>query len=198
MQQNYKCRQFVDRDETVNYIMSDAVNYHKKCTRLRTTGWERGSTGNYAKVLNLTIQPNGICTNHNAPKKIKHKIFWDIKIYTVHLIYDRRQNLEFIHQKKTCYCCILSLDGAGNLKVSAQDASAKISGSSDVVERKCVGVMKWYMKMPTWDTDRLSLESVSVCSGQSSRQIESRGRRRPSGPLAKTGWVRKRRVHCLW
>ena len=35
----------------------------------------------------------------------------------------------------------------------------KISGSSHVVEQKCMGVVKWYMKMPTWDT--VSLAAVS-------------------------------------
>ena len=46
----------------------------------------------------------------------------------------------------------VATDRAVSQKFSAQDAPAKTSGSSDVVERKCVGVMKWYIQMPTLDT----------------------------------------------
>ena len=59
-------------------------------------------------------------------------------------------------------CCILILDQAVNQRFSAQDAPAKISGNSLVVKWKCVGVMKWYMQMPTSDTDSLSLSFESA------------------------------------
>ena len=58
-------------------------------------------------------------------------------------------------------CCILTLDRAVNQRFSAQDAPAKISGSSLVVEQKCVGVMECYKQIPTWDIDSVSFESVT-------------------------------------
>ena len=71
---------------------------------------------------------------------------------------------------------ILTLDRAVNQRFLAQEAAVKISGSSHGVERKCVGVLKWYMQMPTWDTGSLNLSinlGVSACGqkrfGQSRR-----------------------------
>ena len=71
-----------------------------------------------------------------------------------------------------CICCILTLDQAVNQRSSAQDATVKISGSSHVVEQKCVGVMKWYMQMTTWDMSNVivSSESVSACGHGSSSE----------------------------
>ena len=37
-----------------------------------------------------------------------------------------------------------------------QDAPVRISGTNNVVERKCVGVMKWYIQMPMWDMGSVS------------------------------------------
>ena len=37
----------------------------------------------------------------------------------------------------------------------------KISGSSHMVEQECVGVVKWYMQMPTWDTVSLHSQSCN-------------------------------------
>ena len=54
------------------------------------------------------------------------------------------------------------LDRAVNQRFSAQDTQVKISGSSHMNEKKCAGIMKWYMQMPMWDTGSLSLESVSA------------------------------------
>ena len=54
-------------------------------------------------------------------------------------------------------CCILTRDRAINQRFSTQDAPLKISGSGHVVEKKYVGVMKWYIQMSTWDTGSLSL-----------------------------------------
>ena len=61
-------------------------------------------------------------------------------------------------------CCILTLDRAINQRFLAEDSPVKISGSSHLVERKCIGVMKWDMQMPMWDTGRVSLSlGVSAC-----------------------------------
>ena len=51
----------------------------------------------------------------------------------------------------TQLCYILTLDRAVNQRFSAEDASAKISGSSHVVQWICEGFIKWEMQMPTWD-----------------------------------------------
>ena len=53
------------------------------------------------------------------------------------------------------WCCILTLDLAVNQRFSAEDVHVKINGGSHVVERKCVGVMRWYIQMPTWDRSSL-------------------------------------------
>ena len=78
--------------------------------------------------------------------------------------------------------CILTLDRAVKQRFSAQNAPVKISGSSHVVERKCVGIMKWYMQMPTW----IRAEGVSVLRQSHLRPEESNQsqerQRIPEGP----------------
>ena len=79
-------------------------------------------------------------------------------------------------------------------KPSLRDAPVKISGSSQVVKRKCVGVMKWYMQMPT---SRYGQSQTWVSLGLQ-QSVESADREPcpmggPSGPLAGTGWV-----HLVW
>ena len=73
-----------------------------------------------------------------------------------------REILRFVSDSFSSYCCILTQDRAVNPRFSEQDAPVKISGNCHVVERKCVGVMKWYMEMSTWDTGSLTL-GVSAC-----------------------------------
>ena len=64
----------------------------------------------------------------------------------------------------------VALDRAANQRFSAQCAPVKISGSSHVVEQKCVGVMKWYMKMSMWETVSLSVWLwVSACRREEQR-----------------------------
>ena len=60
-----------------------------------------------------------------------------------HLFAIRSQKADY--RNSCCKCCILTLNRAVNQRFSAQDAPVKISGSSHVVERKCVGVMKGYI-----------------------------------------------------
>ena len=64
-QQNSKCRLCGDRYETVNHIISECSNYHRRSTRLDTTWWARWSTGKCARNLNLTMPTNGICTTQH-------------------------------------------------------------------------------------------------------------------------------------
>ena len=47
-----------------------------------------------------------------------------------------------LHDGISIMCCILTLDRAVNQRFSTQDTPVKISGSSYVVEQKCVSVMK--------------------------------------------------------
>ena len=50
----------------------------------------------------------------------------------------------------------------------------KISGSGPVVERKCVGLMKWYIQMPTWEMGSLWKSVwVSLCLGSQDHQRKS-------------------------
>ena len=59
-------------------------------------------------------------------------------------------------------CCILTLERAVNQRFSAQEAPVKIRGSSHMVELKYMGVIKWYIRMPTWDKSSASLGYESV------------------------------------
>ena len=61
--------------------------------------------------------------------------------------------------------CIVTLDQAINQRFSKQDTPVKISRSSHVVDWKCVGVMKWYLQMPTWGSQSVGVsESLNLQS----------------------------------
>ena len=65
------------------------------------TGRERWSTENCARNWNLTILPNGTCTNQNLSWRMRHiKFFWDLEIQTDHLIPTRRPDWVIINKKK--------------------------------------------------------------------------------------------------
>ena len=61
-QQDNKCRFCGDRDETNNHIRSECC---KLVQKEYLTEWGRLSTENCARNGNLTVLPNGICTNRN-------------------------------------------------------------------------------------------------------------------------------------
>ena len=71
-QQNSKCRLCGDRDETINHIISDAANSHRRCIRLDTTVWAKWSTEWCARNLNLTIRTNGKCTTQQLSSRMTH------------------------------------------------------------------------------------------------------------------------------
>ena len=51
-----KCRLHVDKIETTNHILNECSKLVKKILRRYTTEWERWSSGNCAKIFNLTIR----------------------------------------------------------------------------------------------------------------------------------------------
>ena len=61
-----------DCNNNNNNKWMNAVNKSKKRIGLDTTRWARGSTGNCARSLNLTIRTSGIGTNQNRYTKIRY------------------------------------------------------------------------------------------------------------------------------
>ena len=47
------------------------TNQHRKSIRLDMTEWARGSTGNCARNLYLSVQTSGICTTQNLSRRMK-------------------------------------------------------------------------------------------------------------------------------
>ena len=106
----------------------------------------------------------------------------------------------------------MTLDRVVNRRFSAQDAPQKISGSSHVVEQKCVGVKESQMQMPTWDTGSLSFESftwvpagrpaeVAVHGGPPVEYPGREAKEAPSGALKTTqhGMVKRRSSYgSIW
>ena len=76
-QQNHKCMLYGERDKTNNHIIKSSKLAQKKYT----IGWGRWSTRNCTKNLNLTILPNGICTNQNLSWRMRHPKFSGILRY---------------------------------------------------------------------------------------------------------------------
>ena len=99
-------------------------------------------------------------------------------------------------------CCIVTLDPLVNQRFSKQDAPVKISGISHMVDRKCVGITKWYLQMTTWGSQSVgvsvNLKSVPACSGVVSADREPwlQGAKRPPGEnrLSTSRQKRKRKA----
>ena len=70
------------------------------------TWWKRWSTGNYARNWNLTILPNGTCSNQESVLEDEtHKILWNFEIQMDHLLPSRRPDLVIINMKEKSGLC---------------------------------------------------------------------------------------------
>ena len=79
----------------------NVTSYHKKSIRLDITGWERWFIGNYARKRNLTILPEGICTNQNPSWEHKWWEFSGILSYKqITKIPTRRPDRVIVIKKK--------------------------------------------------------------------------------------------------
>ena len=70
-QQKSKCRFWGDRDETINHILSECSKLVQKEYKTRHDWVGKGSPGNCARYLNVTIRPNGICTTQHLSGKMR-------------------------------------------------------------------------------------------------------------------------------
>ena len=94
MQQNSKCRLYDDKDEMINHILIKCSKQGQKEYKTRHVwGGGRWSTGNCARIWNLTILPNGTCTNQNLSEKMRHT-----KVSGI-LRYKKKEKWK---EKKTC------------------------------------------------------------------------------------------------
>ena len=100
-QQNSKCRQCGDRDETINHIISECSKLAQKEYKTRHD-WD-------VKVIHWEMwrkfkfdHTNKWYMHNPAPilKDNTHKLLWDFDIYTDHLISARRSDLIIINKKK--------------------------------------------------------------------------------------------------
>ena len=78
------------------------------------TGWGRSSTENCARILNLTIRLNGICTIHNLSRRMRRtNFFWDFEIQTNHL------------QQKETPCWIVNFAVQADHEVKSKESKKK-------------------------------------------------------------------------
>ena len=108
-QQNNKRRLCGERDEIINLIVSECS---KLAQEYKTRHNKMGNVIHWdcAKGWILTVFPNGIYTNQNLPKKMKHKILRDFETQIDYLIPPRRLALVLMDKKKedlsfTWFCC---------------------------------------------------------------------------------------------
>ena len=100
-QQNSKCRLCGDRDETINHIISECSKLAQKKYKARhdwvgkVIHWEMCKKLKFDHT-NKWYMHNPAPVQENAP----HKLLWDLKIQTDHLIPARRPNLIIINKKK--------------------------------------------------------------------------------------------------
>ena len=62
--------------------------------RLESTRWASRSPGRCARILNLPIRTNGICTTQHSSWRMTHDLPKDFDIQTDHIISARNQTLK--------------------------------------------------------------------------------------------------------
>ena len=69
-------------------------------TKWDTIGWQKWSTGSYARLKFDHINKQYMCKPESVRENETHKILWDFEIQTDHPIPSRRQDLVLINKKK--------------------------------------------------------------------------------------------------
>ena len=113
MQQNSKCRLYVERDETINPIISECIKLAQKEYMTRHD-WV-GKVIHWKLCKELTFDHTNKGYMHNPESVLEnetHKFLWDFEIQTDHQISGRRPDLIMINKKKkenlqNCgFCCL--------------------------------------------------------------------------------------------
>ena len=110
-QQNSKCRQCGDRDETINHIISECCKLAQKEYKARHD-WV-GKVIHWELCKKCKFGHNNKWYLHNPAPVLEndtHKLLWDFNIQTDHLIPARRPDLKIMNiKKRTCkivdFCC---------------------------------------------------------------------------------------------
>ena len=100
-QQNSKCRQCGDRDETINHIISECSKLAQKEYKARHD-WV-GKVFHWEMCRKFQFDhTNKWCMHNPAPvlENDTHKLLWDFNIQTDHLIPARKPDLIIINKKK--------------------------------------------------------------------------------------------------
>ena len=100
-QQNSKCRLCVDRDETINHIISEFSNLAQKRYEARHDWMSKVIHRKMCKKFKFDYA-NKWYMHNPAPvlENETHKLLWDFDIQTDHLILARRPDLIIINKKK--------------------------------------------------------------------------------------------------
>ena len=100
-QQNSKCRLCVDRDETINHIISECSKLAQKEYQTRHDRVDKVIHWEMCKKFNFDYT-NKWYIHNSAPvlENDTHKLLWDFDIHTYHRISARRPDLIIINKKK--------------------------------------------------------------------------------------------------
>ena len=93
-QQNSKCRLCGDRDETINYIISECTKLAQKKYKTRND-WV-GKVIHWEMYKNVKFDNTNKWYMHNTAPLLEndtHKFLWDFDIHTNHLLSARRPDL---------------------------------------------------------------------------------------------------------
>ena len=110
---NSKCRLCGDRNERINHIISKGRKLAQTKYKTWYNWWERRSSWNWVRNWNITIQPNGMCTNQDPSRRMRHKILWDFEIQTNPLFPDWwPEQVRVIIKKRTCRIVYVAVKAA--------------------------------------------------------------------------------------
>ena len=125
-QQNSKCRLCGDRDETINYIISECSKLAQREYKARHD-WV-GKVTHWKICKNFKFDHTNKWHMHNpAPvqENATHKLLWDFNIQTDHLIAVKRPDLIIINKKKKRTCKIVDFAVPADHRIKLKECEKK-------------------------------------------------------------------------
>ena len=128
-QQNSKCRQYGDRAETINHMISECSKLAQKEYKTRHDWIGKVIHWEMCKKLEFD-HTNKWYTHNPAPvlENVTHKLLWDFDIQTDHIISARKQDLIIINKKKKKkkkICKIVDFDVLADPRIKLKECEKK-------------------------------------------------------------------------
>ena len=140
-----KCRLCGDRDETINYIVSECSKLAQK--EYKTRHERVGKVIHWEMCKKFKFDHTNKWYMHNPATVLEndaHKLPWDFDIHTDHIISARRPDLIIINKKKrTCKIVVFAVPADHRIKLKECEKKDKNLDLAKELKKKNCGTCWW-------------------------------------------------------